>query len=324
MRAARIAAAAGVALLGATAAGSSVPPPPPDDTGFVAASCSSTQMGVPDPVAATVTPLTATPLVPKSASPLTMQWGVRVSTTDPRVGDLTALALSGPYGLLATTARGNWLTFDLQGGSLAGLKTVGVAPIRGAAGRPTSMADLYGSLSFVAFADSKGTIARLALSTCGTDAVALPWLTTEGTTAPVIVQGSYTYLGIVAPDPVHGDALLLPYTPKPAAVPVAPNPFVHAGQHLVALSNPARIVPYILALTAQDDHPGATLRLVYRERWGDVWGGRTIAPRTVLQLTRTPSAMASFRGKDGTTTVLLAFPTDRPGTIDLYRFDGNL
>ena len=321
---AAITAAAGLApILAGSPAAAHVPPPPPNDASFIA-SCSSTEIGIPDPVGATVTPLTDTPVVAKSAGPLALRWGVRVTTDDPRVDDLTSLAFSNAYGLLATTARGNWLTLDLQGGSLAGVKAVGVAPIRGASGRPTSIADLYGSLSFVAFANKAGMIARIALSTCGTNATAVPWLTTQGTVSPFVIQAAYTYLGIVAPDAAHGDTLLLPYEKKTIALPAAENPFVSAGERLVALNNPTRIVPYVLALTRPSRGPGATMRLVYHEAWSDVRGSPPIPTRTLLHVTRTPSAMASSLDKTGVTTVILAFPADAPGTIDLYRFDGKL
>ena len=282
-RGGRIIAAVGLALiLAGSAASAQVPPPPPDDASFVAASCSSTEIGVPDPVGATVTPLTDTPAIAKSAGPLALRWGMRVATGDSRVDDLTSLAFSSAYGLLAMTGRGDWLTLDLQGGSLAGIKAVGVAPIRGASGRPTSITDLYGSLSFVAFTNKPGTnkpntIARIALSTCGTNATAVPWLTTDETVSPFVVQAAYTYLGIVAPDAGHGDTLLLPYEKKAIAVPAAKNPFVPSGERLVALNNPARIVPYMLTLTQPSKGPGAAVRLVYHEAWSDVprWSADT-------------------------------------------------
>ena len=323
----RLVAALAIALAAATAcpAAAHVPPPPPDDKPFVAASCTGTAMGVPDPVAATVARRTDTPAAAPDAGSLALRWGMRLSTRDPRVGDLTSLAFSGAYGLLATTRRGDWLTFDLQNGSLADVKAVGVAPIRGAAGLPTSLVDLGGGLSFMAFENAAGSIARLALSTCGTNAIAVPWLTTRGTTSPVVVQAAYTDLGVVASDAAHGDRVLLPYDKQPVTVPQGANAFVPAGEHLIALSNPARIVPYVLALTRLPaGRRGATLRLVVRDEWSDVRGGPATAPRTILRLIRTPSAMASFMGSSGVTTVILAFPTATPGTIDLYRFDGTL
>ncbi|WP_174285689.1 hypothetical protein [Sphingomonas bacterium] len=319
----KVAAIALAGLLAASAAWSSIPPPPPDDAPFIAASCGVAPMGSPAPVAATVTPLAIAPT--KDAGTLAMRWGVRIATHDRRVADVTALAFSGPYGLIATTGSGDWLTFDLQAGTLAGIKAVGIAPMRGAVGRPTSMADLYGSLSFVAFAGGTGKIARYALSACGTDATAVPWLTTDATPSPFIVQAAYTYLGIAAPDSAHGDAVLLPYDKRDVVPSGTANPFVPVGERLVALANPTHIVPYILALTrpANGDR-SATLRLVYRERWGDIWGGPPIPPRMILTFTRSPSAMAAFQAKSGLTTVILAFPTETPGTIDVYRFDGKL
>ena len=254
---------------------------------------------------------------------MTLQWGIRIATHDPRIGDVTALAFSDRYGLIATTGRGDWLTFDLRGGTLAGIKAVGIAPIRGATGRPTSVVDLYGSLSFITFAGKTGTISRYALATCGPNATGVPWLTTTASPPAVIVQGAYTYLGIVAADARHAATLILPYEKAAVSIPDGRNPFVPTGEHLVALANPAQIVPYILALTQPAAGPGhATLRLVHVEPWDDVRGGPPVPTKTVLTLDRVPSAMASFQGKSGTITVIFALPTDIPGTIDLYRFDG--
>ncbi|WP_375383241.1 hypothetical protein [uncultured Sphingomonas sp.] len=287
---------------------------------MIAASCGTTTTVQPfDEVPATVTPLAPATLAIEGR--LHRRWGLRIATGDARVADVAGMEFSERHGLLAVTRGGQWLSFDLRGGTLAGIHAVGVAATRGAAGAPTSLVTVYGERTFVAFGGAHPVIARYALGACGAASTAVPWITVTGGGELIVVQGAYTYLGIVGRHAGDGGALVLPYARRAVAL-AGRNPLGASARTLVAASNPARIVPEII-VAHQAGHGGRTdVTLVPVDAWGDVQGGPARPQTPLATLPRAPSAMASQYDRRGKTTlVILAYPGPSTGTLDLYAFD---
>ncbi len=306
-------------LLAAPAIGQA-PPPPPDDAPVVASSCGAIKTYQPfDEVPATITPLAPTTLAVEGR--LHRRWGLRIATGDPRVADIAGVEFSERYGLLAVTRGGRWLSFDLRGGTLAGIHAVGVAAMRGAADAPTSLVTAYGERTYVAFGGAHPVIARYALGACGAVSTAVPWITVTKGADPIVVQGAYTYLGIVGRHARDGGALVLPYARQTVTL-VGRNPLGASARTLVAASNPARIVPEII-VARRADHGGRTdVTLVPVEAWGDVQGVRPRRQTPLAALPRAPGAMASKYDRRGKITlVILAYSGPSAGMVDLYAFD---
>jgi len=240
------------------------------------------------------------------------------------VGAITSLALSGQYGLIATTVRGDWLTFDLENGGLERMTAVGVAPMQGAPGRPSSIAAVYRWL-FVAFPDQR-EVARYELATCGMSAKAAALLTISGATlANVIVDGAYTYMGLVGqsgPDVV--DAFLTPYGPHSVALANSDLPSLR-GYRLRALTNPAQIVPYIIAVWRSDSGARTIIQQIHAPNWDDVRSEGELPE--VVEVARLPQPVASaasiYDFDTQQTWLFLAVETGRPGVVDLYAFSSD-
>ena len=195
--------------------------------------------------------------------------------------------------------------------------------MNGATGGPTSVGTLPGERTYVAFADARPIVARYALGACGAAATAVPWIGVAGTTEPVIVQAAYTYLGVVGRGAKDGGALVLPYERKGITL-AGQNPLGKPGRTLVAASNPAGIVPEIIA--ARRNRRGRTdVVLQSVKAWDDVIGGPPRPETPLAVLPRAPAAMAShYRSGQKSTLMILAYPGPRPGTVDLYAFDADV
>ncbi len=304
------------------------PPPPPPGPGQVTpqmASCGDAKrMRMPQEVPATVTPISPESLGVRDGrlGKMNWQWSVRVASKDARVGEITSLDLDGDFGLIATTAAGDWLTFDLRNGTLDRITGVGVAPLRGAAGKPVSMAMVYG-LALVS-TEGRGVVDAYALSTCGMDAKAVPMFTVTGPSAPpVLVDGAYTYAGLVRQDAdgLHDDIAI---TYGPATVTLRSQSLkAPAGYRLAALSNSAKIIPYLVALWRPDQPGGeALLQRVHVLAWGDVGGpGTPTDSWDLARLKQTPVAVASaYSDQPAGVYVYLVTDPSIPGAVDIHAF----
>ncbi len=63
--------------------------------------------------------------------------GAKLTSDDPRFGDIVGLQYDPKLGFVAATASGNWILFDAFGPALLDFKSVKIAPMRGASGPRT-------------------------------------------------------------------------------------------------------------------------------------------------------------------------------------------
>lgn len=296
----------------------SVPAPPAGDDPIVVASCGRVPVIPPPPtqVAATTT---APPPLPVHGD-LRLRWSVRVSTTDPRVADVTAMEFNAHFGLLAVTREASWVSLASPDGSPAGLRSIGVAAMRGAAGTPTSLATFNDDRTFVVFGGEHPMLARYALGACGMASKAVP-INHAVLGGSAITQNVYAFsyptlqgrivsernVPIHIPDP-SGGGVLGRGPSRPGRVLAASNP-VLTGSVLIIARRLRDRGPTIVELadTSTRDGP-ASARSPYR---------------ALAILARAPAAMAtSYAAASGELTIVLAFPGPRLGAIDLYALDG--
>lgn len=315
-------------LLVGLAQASPPPPPPPPKPGEVTpavASCGEARtLRLPGEVPATVTPVSPAALGVRNGrlGGLDWRWSVRIAARDARVGGVTSLDIDNDFGLIATTAAGDWLTFDLRGGVLDNITGVGVAPMRGVGGKPVSMAMVRGQA--LVSVEGRGEVSLYAVSTCGMDAQATPIFTLTGPpAAPVVVDAAYAYVGLVRPG-AGGlqDTIRLPYSP--ASVDLNGKSLAAlAGYRLTALSNPARIVPFPIALwTSERPGGGARLQLLHVWAWDDVGGpGTKTQAWDLADLAVAPVAVASgYSDQPAGVYLYLVTDTGVAGAVDIHCF----
>jgi hypothetical protein len=157
----------------ATAATAQQPPPP--DPAFEAAilktSCpAGDEPAKPDTVTvrAEPVPLSALEGSHDQVGKLVYIAGAKLTSDDPRFGDIIGLQFDAKLGFVAATASGNWILFDAFGPSLLDFKSVKIAPMRGAVGQQTALARI-GQSFVVASHDGHG-LDRYELNTCGPSA----------------------------------------------------------------------------------------------------------------------------------------------------------
>lgn len=131
-------------------------------------------------------------IVEKRPGTVTWEWGYHFAFNDPRVGQVTSLAVDNKLGLIATTADHQWLILNFGSiGNLAAVKAMGLAPMRGAPGRPTAIAWLpfWHLVSF----PGQSTVLRYSTDACGTGALGVPVFNTTGLeSATIVVEAAYT------------------------------------------------------------------------------------------------------------------------------------
>lgn len=302
------------------------PPPPPEGfpSDYVRQSCD----GAKKAKAASV-PISVQPVDPASVGlqngmfgRLAWKWGFRLSGSDARLGRIVGLDLDGEYGLVAVTAAGDWLTFDIQHGTLGGLKTVGIAPIAGAPGAPSSLANIYGRM-LVSF-PKPGVVADFELSKCGFAARPATVFTAMGEPkVTMVVDGAYTYVGLVGQD-ADGlkSQLALPYRPQEVRLSRSDFPDL-PGYRLQALSNSAKIVPYLVAAwRPTSGRPETRFQEVRVTNWDDVHTANEPPHATDLgRFPRPISAITSFYDRQTGTSLILASAELRDaGAVELYAF----
>ena len=298
-------------------------PPPPPRASLVrsveAASCGPRQKTTPEQV-----PVMLAAITPESIGvhdgrlgKLTWQWGVHISSSDQRVAKVTGLLLDADLGLVATTENRDWLALDLEHGTLDGIKTVGVATMRGAPGRPTAPTSLLSSY-LVSFPD-QGVIERFA-SKCGFAAEAVPALDVSGRPFVSAMTGvALSYVGLAGDDgSAVKTALVLPYERRTVSLGGQDIPSL-PGFRLVALSNPSQIVPFLLALWGSANSGEARLQQIHVVAWDDVHGpGEKSDAVDLAMFSRTPAAMASaLAQRTSRIWVFLTFDTPERGGFDI-------
>lgn len=301
------------------------PPPSPDLVATVdAASCGSQHdTPAPEAIPVKVSPLSPEPIVESVKGTVTWRWGYHLASGDSRVGNITGLTIDEKFGIIAMTANRHWLILDYgTKDGIAAVKAIGLAPMRGAPGRPTSIAfTLHWQL--VSFPD-QNIVQRYSLSTCGTAAVGLPVFTIAGQPpVTVLTEAAADYVALVGQDETGiKNTLMLPREQQTVTIRRHDIPAL-AGYRLVALANGTKIVPYIFALWATPGH-NAVLQLMYVPLWGDFWGPNAntqTVPVKVAEFSRTPTGMtAFFNRKTGHTGMVLTFDTG-PGSVDIVSID---
>ncbi|MGD0190962.1 MAG: hypothetical protein ABSD74_09500, partial [Rhizomicrobium sp.] len=300
------------------------PPPPPPETlneAIATASCGSKRV-VTSPAQIPVGAVNLPPQsIGSSTGSLTWMWGVRISSRDPRVAGITGLEADRTFGLIATTARSDWLTLDIRRSGLAHLNAIGVAVMRGAPGAPAALANI-GNWTFVSF-PAQHVVSQYALSVCGVDANAVPWITTSGSVpASALVEAAYSYVGLAGYDGAEiADALLLPYSPQTVVLNQHDFPGV-TGYRLMALTNPDKIVPNVIAVWRALDGRQTLVEQIHVSRWDDVRTGNE--PAEVAILARLPLAVTgatSFHDSaTGETHLILAADSAQSGSVEFYGF----
>lgn len=300
--------------------GSAAPPPPPSEAlvqSVEAASCGSHQKAAPEQF-----PITLTAIKPESVGvhgsgnvKLAWNWGLHVSSSDVRVANVTGLVMDADLGLVATTAGRDWLTFDMQHGNLDGVKTVGIAPMRGAPGRPTAPTSLM-FWSLVSFPD-QNVVERFA-SKCGLLAEGLPVLSVSGGPPVTAMTSIEEYLGLAGEDNAGvKTSLVLPHETQSVSIGGRELPSL-PGFRLVALSNPSRMVPFLLVLWGSTASTEARLQQVYVPEWGDIrFPDEKSAVVEAAGLSRTPAAMASTLDPSGRISIFLTFNSKDTGGFDI-------
>ncbi|HEY3813575.1 MAG TPA: hypothetical protein VGL66_10135 [Caulobacteraceae bacterium] len=135
-------AAAIVVLSAAAATAEPPPPPPPPPPGTPPVDDGCSGPATPEQtVKAQVTALSPKDIgiAGDKIGALTWRWGVRVTSDDARLDQISGLELNARLGLLAVTRNGSWLTFDLRRGGLDDIRDVIVEPIRGEHGVPDGL-----------------------------------------------------------------------------------------------------------------------------------------------------------------------------------------
>ena len=134
-----------LAVLGAGSVHASPPPPPPPDVSE--GSCGSVHTAAPFlPAGMQVAPLGPESIGVKDGrlGKLTFAWGLRLTSSSPRLKAVTGLEISGATGFLAVTGGGDWMRFDP--GAADRPASLGFAAMVNPPGRPVSLhGDAYGA-----------------------------------------------------------------------------------------------------------------------------------------------------------------------------------
>jgi hypothetical protein len=316
--------AVAAAALFVSSAVSGAPPPPPPAAFQQALQQSCQGRSVPTPVP--TVPVTVTPLKPQAivdAGKLRWRWGVRIASKDPRLSSIVGLELDDRYGLLAVTNDGNWISFDLQHGSLDAVKSVGIMPMVGAPGRPEALTTSFRSM-LASFPDQH-VVSLFGTDQCGAGASAVPLISVAGQPqVKAMTVAAYTYVGLAgqAKSGAVKNALLLPYQVQTVQLDRADLPGM-AGYRLQALSNPSKIVPFIFTVWRRDGGTGETvIQQVHVAPWDDVSPpGPVPAPIELARLRRPIRALASFYDRSTRESWLfMAEEGGEPGGVVLYAF----
>jgi hypothetical protein len=164
--------------LGFATAAAAAPPPPPNpevEAQILKTSCPAGD----DPAKADTITVKAEP-VPIEAlegsrgqvGRLAYVGGAKLTSDDPRFGDIIGLQFDDHLGLVAATGAGNWIILDANGPALLDFKSIKIAPMRGASGLPTALARV--GQSFLAASHDGHNLDRYELNKCGLSAHAAP------------------------------------------------------------------------------------------------------------------------------------------------------
>jgi hypothetical protein len=310
------------ALIGASivllvlAEASSAPAPPSPPRSIEAVACAARREAV---------PVTVSTIEPESVGVrdgrlglLTWKWGMHIASSDRRVAKITGLLRDRDFGFVATTENRNWLILDLQNGALDNIKTVGVAPMRGAPGRPAAPVAFLGAY-LVAFPD-QGLIERFE-SKCIFEAEASPAMTiSSGASVSAMTHPSPFHIGLAGDE---GNAFKTILTvPLEQTVSLDRQDFsAPLGFRLAALSTPSELVPYVLVLWRSANSDEARLQQIHVITWDNVRLSGENETVDIAAFSRAPTAMASAVDPVSSRTwVILVFNTPERGGFDIAEF----
>jgi hypothetical protein len=278
-----------VLCLGFATAATAQPPPPPDpafEAAILKTSCpAGDEPAKPDTISvhAEPVPLTALEGSHDQVGKLVYIAGAKLTSDDPRFGDIIGLQFDAKLGLVAATATGNWILFDAVGPALLDFKSVKIAPMRGASGAQTALARI--GQSFVVASRDGHSLDRYELNACGLSAHAASvggLQNSDRLVGMAPATASYTLLAGLDSTGARRD--LVSRALEPGMKLTDPQFPALAGYELVNVAGPEVVVPYDMIGLWRRAGGGTRTRVqtFSMPNWSDTRGLAKAPPSAVL------------------------------------------
>jgi hypothetical protein len=275
--------------LGFATAATAQPPPPPDpafEATILKTSCpAGDQPAKTDTISvhADPVPLTALEGSHDQVGKLVYIAGAKLTSDDPRFGDIIGLQFDAKLGLVAATAGGNWIIFDAVGPALLEFKSVKIAPMRGASGPLTAMTRI--GQSFVVASHDGHSLDRYELNACGLSAHAAAvggLQSSDRLIGLASASASYTLLAGVDSTGARHDLVTRGLQP---GMKLADSQFpALAGYDLINVAGPEVVVPYdMIGLWRRAGSNARTrVQTFSMPNWSDTRGLANAPPSAIL------------------------------------------